>query len=279
MTFSPLPPMVRRGGLWLIGNYDGVHCGHQFLIAQALKKGQPVSLLTFEPHPRAFFAPETPPFRLTPWPEREARLQACGVSQALVRPFDAVFAAMTADTFIANVLEQQCGAVGVVVGEDFCFGADRQGTPHLLRARWGDARVHIVSPLMASDGQPCSSSRIRDALRAGDIPLATSLLGRPWSLTGLALTGPALTGGGTSQFRGRFRRVPTARIALGDYLRPRYGTYEVTVDGLGPGVAHLGGSPVTAHMPETLDVHLPNGAGDLSGQSLTVHLHAFLGET
>ncbi len=185
MSFSPLPPLVRRGGWWLVGNYDGVHCGHQALIRRARQQGGPVSLLTFEPHPRTCFQPEASPFRLTPWPEREAILHRYGVTQTLVRPFDTAFAALTADAFMADVLEEQCDAAGVVVGEDFHFGANRQGTVHHLRQRWGESRVIIVPARLDTDGSPCSSSRIREALRAGDLTRATRLLGRPWSLTGL----------------------------------------------------------------------------------------------
>lgn len=171
---APLPREA-RGGVWLIGNFDGVHKGHQAMIAALRGQYPRVNVLTFDPHPRAFFAPQTAPRLLTTRPEKQALLKAAGIDVLVVRKFDAAFAAHTAEAFIASILRGQLGAAAVAVGADFRFGTGREGDITLLQKH---LKVHVFEHFCDETGLPYSSSRIRQALGAGDIALAEKLLGR-----------------------------------------------------------------------------------------------------
>lgn len=169
---TPLPP-ESRGGAWLIGNFDGVHKGHQAMLGELKALHARVSVLTFDPHPRAFFG--TAPRQLTALPEKVALLQDLGVDVLVVRKFDVSFAAHTAEAFIDHILKGQLGADLVAVGADFRFGAGRRGDTGLLKEH---IAVHVFSPFCDESGQAYSSTRIRAALASGNVQEAEKLLGR-----------------------------------------------------------------------------------------------------
>jgi riboflavin kinase/FMN adenylyltransferase len=264
-----------QGGVVALGNFDGVHRGHQALIAEAGQRakalGAPLIALTFEPHPRGFFVPDTGPFRLTLPPAKLRLLAQYGVQAVLAQRFDATFAALSADAFIEDVLLKGLGARHVVCGYDFTFGARRGGNVEFLRQA-GTARgfgVTVLEPVMR-EGEIYSSTRIREALRAGWASEAAELLGHPWEIEGVVELGDQ---------RGRTIGFPTANVALGEHLRPRFGVYAVRalVDGKWrDAVANLGKRPTFGKLQENFEVNLFDFAGDLYGQTLRVALVDFI---
>lgn len=268
-------PAEWKGGVVALGNFDGVHRGHQALLARAAEQaaalGVPMVALTFEPHPRRFFVPDTGPFRLT-LPAAKRRLLAhYDVQAVLAQHFDAAFAALPAETFVADVLLAGLGARHVVCGYDFTFGARRSGNVERLHAE-GEARgfgVTVLDPVMR-EGEIYSSTRIREALRAGWISEAIDLLGHGWEIEGAVELGDQ---------RGRTIGFPTANVALGEHLRPRFGVYAVRalVDGSWrDAVANLGRRPTFGKLQENFEVHLFDFAGDLYGKVLRVELVDFI---
>ncbi|MBS0539634.1 MAG: bifunctional riboflavin kinase/FAD synthetase [Proteobacteria bacterium] len=264
-----------QGGAIALGNFDGVHRGHQALIArtaeQATALGRPLVALTFEPHPRRFFVADTGPFRLTLPPAKVRLLERYGVQAVLAQRFDAAFAAVTADAFIDDVLIAGLGARHVVCGYDFTFGARRSGNVEMLRAA-GARRgfgVTVLDPVMR-EGEIYSSTRIREALRAGMAQEATELLGHAWEIEGAVEQGDQ---------RGRTIGFPTANVALGEHLRPRFGVYAVRalIDGTWRnGVANLGKRPTVGKLQENFEVHVFDFSGDLYGKVLRVQLVDFI---
>lgn len=268
-------PPEWKGGVVALGNFDGVHRGHQALLAQAQKPagalGAPLLALTFEPHPRGFFVPDTGPFRLTLAPAKTRLLAEHGVQAVLAQHFDAAFAALPAEAFVGDVLLKGLGARHVVCGYDFTFGARRSGNVERLRAE-GKARgfgVTVLDPVMR-EGEIYSSTRIREALRAGMVSEAAQLLGHPWEIEGMVELGDQ---------RGRTIGFPTANVDLGQHLRPRFGVYAVRalVDGVWrDGVANLGRRPTFGKLKENFEVHLFDFAGDLYGKTLRVAMVDFI---
>ena len=268
-------PAAWQGGVVALGNFDGVHRGHQTLIAEAARQagalGAPLVALTFEPHPRGFFVPDTGPFRLTLARAKRRLLADYGVQAVLAQQFDAGFAALSADAFLEDVLVKGLGTRHVVCGYDFTFGARRGGNVERLRAE-GAARgvgVTVLEPVMR-EGEIYSSTRIREALRAGMAREATELLGHPWEIEGAVEQGDQ---------RGRTIGFPTANVALGEHLRPRFGVYAVRalVDGQWRNaVANLGKRPTVGKLQENFEVHLFDFAGDLYGRILRVQLLDFI---
>jgi riboflavin kinase / FMN adenylyltransferase len=272
-------PAAWKGGVVALGNFDGVHRGHQALIADARHQaeglGVPLVALTFEPHPRGFFVPDTGPFRLTLAPAKRRLLANHGVQAVLAQRFDAAFAALPADAFLEDVLLKGLGTRHVVCGYDFTFGARRGGNVERLRAE-GQARgfgVTVLAPVMR-EGEIYSSTRIREALRAGMAKEAAELLGYPWEIEGTVELGDQ---------RGRTIGFPTANVALGEHLRPRFGVYAVRVliDGeegqeWRDAVANLGRRPTFGKLRENFEVHLFDFAGDLYGKTLRVALVDFI---
>jgi riboflavin kinase/FMN adenylyltransferase len=268
-------PAAWKGGVVALGNFDGVHRGHQALIADAGREakalGAPVVALTFEPHPRGFFVPDTGPFRLTLPPAKLRLLAQYGVQAVLAQRFDASFAALSADAFIDDVLLKGLGAHHVVCGYDFTFGARRGGNVEFLRQA-GALRgigVTVLEPVMR-EGEIYSSTRIREALRAGWITEAAELLGHAWEIEGPVELGDQ---------RGRTIGFPTANVALGEHIRPRFGVYAVRalVDGKWrDAVANLGRRPTFGKLQENFEVHLFDFSGDLYGQTLRVALVDFI---
>ena len=213
-----------RGAVVAAGNFDGVHLGHQAVLAEgkalAKRLQAPLAVLTFEPHPRAVFQPGLPPFRLTPFRAKSLVLDSLGVDLLFTLHFDQAFAQKSAEDFVADILVAGLGAKAVVVGYDFVFGHKRRGTADLLKAE-GAKRgfdVQVVSPVAAAGGTAYSSTQIREHLVAGRPREAAALLGRPWEIDGRVDVGDKL---------GRTIGFPTANIALVDYLRPAPGVYAV----------------------------------------------------
>jgi riboflavin kinase/FMN adenylyltransferase len=272
---DPLPQPL-RGAIIALGNFDGFHLGHQRVVAEAVGwargEGRPAIVATFDPHPVRHFAPHVPPFRLTTLDQREELFAAAGADAMLVFDFDDALAATSAQGFV-DLLARDLGAAGVVTGEDFTFGKGRGGDVALLAAdgaRHGLA-ARAVGPV-GEGGLAVSSSRIRDALKAGDCETAARLMTRPFAVRGEVVHGDK---------RGREIGYPTANLELGAYLRPRYGVYAVTgrVVATGEalkGAANLGIRPQFDPPKELLEPYFFDFAGDLYGREIEVALHHFL---
>ncbi|MFZ2868461.1 bifunctional riboflavin kinase/FAD synthetase [Zavarzinia sp.] len=278
-SLDRVPPQA-QGAVLAVGNFDGVHRGHGALIAAtkalADEMGTIAAVMTFEPHPRMLFKPDTAPFRLTPAADKLRLLAGQGVDAAIVLPFTTELAAMPAEDFVLDIFVNRLRAVHVVIGFDFCFGQARGGDVALLRymGEMEGFGVTVVSPVGDNDCKPgagFSSSAIRKALETGDIAVATAQLGRPWSVTGKVRQGDQ---------RGRTIGFPTANLGLADYLRPALGVYAVEVvldDGrIVPGVANIGRRPTFGKLDENLEVHLFDFAEDLYGRQIEVRLLAFI---
>ncbi|NYF30519.1 bifunctional riboflavin kinase/FAD synthetase [Sphingopyxis sp. JAI108] len=265
-----------RGGVIALGNFDGFHAGHQAVVGRAVHHakddGRPAIVATFDPHPVRFFKPEVPPFRLTTLDQRQELFAAAGADAMLVLPFDAALAGTTADDFITGLLLDRYGAAGVVTGSDFVFGKGRGGDVVTLaeHARTHGFFTEMVAPVDDAE-EVISSSRIREALQAGDCAAATRLLTRPFTVRGRVQHGDK---------NGRLLGFPTANIEMGQYLRPRYGIYAVTgrlPDGrILKGAANLGIRPTFDPPKELLEPHFFDFAEDLYGQEIDVAFHAFI---
>jgi len=271
-----------------IGNFDGVHRGHQAVIGEAVRRARagraPAQVLTFEPHPRRFFKPDTPPFQLTRLRTKARVLAGLGVDDLFVLRFNQEMVEYSPEDFIDRFIVRDLQACHVVIGYDFVFGKGRRGNPDLLRERLAANKIGItvMAPVTAAelatvDADPeaavISSTGVRDALRAGDPAAAARLLGRPFEIESRVQRGDA---------RGRQIGFPTANLWLGDYLRPALGVYAVRVaihDGpeLYRGVANLGLRPTFGGLAEPrLEVHLFDFSGDIYGKRLRVELVQFL---
>jgi riboflavin kinase/FMN adenylyltransferase len=264
------------GGALALGNFDGVHRGHQAVIGAAIAwaraHGRPALVASFDPHPSRFFRPDAPPFALTTPAQKLAHFAALGVDGAVLIPFDAALAGLSAEAFAREWLRERLQVSHVVTGEDFTFGKGRSGNAANLAdlgAGLGFS-AEAIRPVSQGEGA-ISSTRIREALRAGDMPAATALLSRPFAIAMPVLHGDKL---------GRTIGVPTANQALGDYLRPRYGVYAVRVrlpDGsTRPGVANLGIRPMFDPPKELLETWIFDWSGDLYGETIEVELVSFL---
>jgi riboflavin kinase/FMN adenylyltransferase len=269
-------PQALRGGIVALGNFDGFHSGHQAVVGRAVERaraeGRPVLVATFDPHPVRYFRPDAPPFRLTSLDQRQRLFAAAGADAMIVFRFGAELAATSADEFISSNLLDLIGAAGVVTGEDFTFGRGRGGNVDVLAeagTRLGFS-VDSVGPVSDEEG-PISSSRIRDSLQAGDCGAAAKLLTRPFAIEGIVEHGDK---------RGREIGYPTANIALGPYLRPRFGIYAVRgrlPDGtLLDGAANLGIRPTFEPPRELLEPYFFDFEGDLYDRTVEVELIDFL---
>jgi riboflavin kinase/FMN adenylyltransferase len=269
-----------RGSAVAIGNFDGLHLGHQAVIAEtrhaAHRIGAPVAVLTFEPHPRSFFRPNDPPFRLTPLRLKARVIESLGIDLLFVVRFDAEFANLSAGRFIAEVIDSGLGARHVVTGYDFVFGHKRGGNAALLErlAATHNYSYTAVSPVATESGEIYSSTQIRRYLEEGKPKAAARLLGRPWEIEGRVETGKQL---------GRTIGFPTANIRLAEVLQPAKGVYAVRagVDRGADtewiaGVANFGNRPTVDGKSVWLEVHLFDFAGDLYGKHLRVQFIDFL---
>ncbi len=277
-------PDEARGGVVAIGNFDGVHLGHQALLEEVREKaaasGAPSLVLTFEPHPREVFQPDQPPFRLTPFRIKARVLQSLGIDHMVAVHFDREFSQRSAESFVEDILLAGMGVSHVVIGWDFCFGHKRRGNADLLKAmgeRLGFG-LSVVAPVEApgpaSEPAVYSSSLIRQRLREGDPKGAAALLGRPFEIEGRVEKGQQL---------GRTLGFPTANVGLDGYLEPRHGIYAVRagIDEGGetrylPGVANLGRRPTVEGKETLLETFLFDWTGDLYGKHLRVQLIDFL---
>jgi riboflavin kinase / FMN adenylyltransferase len=254
-----------------IGNFDGVHLGHQAMVervaAVARERGLRSCVMTFEPHPREFFAPDQAPTRLTSLREKLELLADCGVDQVLVCRFDFDFARISAEAFIDRFVVRGLAARYVLVGDDFRFGARRAGDFDLLSSE-GRAQGFEVErmPSIRVDGVRVSSTELRARLAAGEMEGAARLLGRPYSMTGRVVRGDQL---------GRTLGFPTANLRMQHNRPPLMGIFAVEVDGANHGLlrgaASLGVRPtVHSGASAVLEVHLLDFAGDLYGRRLRV---------
>src|SRR5579864_8522137 len=266
---------VPKGTVVAMGNFDGVHLGHRAVIAAALRMGRthgkPALAVTFEPHPRSFFSPNTPQFRLTDEAGKLRLLAGTGLAGAVVMTFDKRRAETTAQDFINHDLIERLGISGIAVGYDFHFGKGRVGSPALLVAQAPQLGIDVdVQAHVDIDERPVSSSAIRMALAEGQIEEATAMLGGPWFVTGEVIHGDK---------RGRDLGYPTANIRLDRNCGLKHGIYAVRV-GLGDrrleGVASFGRRPTFDNGAPLLEVFLFDFQGDLYGKHLDVAFIAFL---
>lgn len=273
-------PAEARGAVMAIGNFDGVHRGHQQVVGLALQlarsRGAPAGVLSFEPHPVQVFRPEAAPFRLTPKAARARYLAELGVDVHIVAPFSQEFAAKTADQFVSDVLVKGLGISHAVVGYDFHYGHARQGTVQSLElaAREHGFGLNILDEVADEGGGPFSSSAARVALTSANPRTAAHILGRPWEIEGTVQQGDQ---------RGRELGYPTANMVLGEHLRPAFGVYAVETaiaspDGPEdwgpwlPGVANLGIRPMYRSEEPLLEVFLFDFDKDIYGRRLRVRL-------
>ena len=276
-----------RGGVVVIGNFDGVHEGHRQVIARARAiadgLGTPLVVLTFEPHPRQYFQPDAPTFRLTPLRSKTRQMEPLGIDALLALPFDDRIATRTAEEFIGDILIAALGARHVVIGYDFAFGKGRSGNPMTLQEA-GAAHgfgVTCVEAAVSEDGAEFSSTQVRQLLREGKPAAAAAYLGRPWEVEGHVQHGDK---------RGRQLGFPTANIDLEGYLLPAFGVYAVRLrmddgpdsapdgrsTGWMDGVANLGLRPTIGDDKVLLEVHLFDFDGDIYGRLARVALVDFL---
>jgi riboflavin kinase / FMN adenylyltransferase len=263
-----------RGTSVAMGNFDGIHRGHRSVIDLA-RGTAPLGIVTFEPHPRQYFAPETPPFRLMNAEARANRLARIGVEHLFQLPFDATLAGLSPDAFVAQVLHNGLGISHVVVGADFCFGKGRKGRADDLARLCAERGLRTtIAPLVTEDGAEISSTLIRKSLSDGRPREAAAMLGHWHRIEGEVLHG---------EKRGRELGYPTANMSVEGLHLPRLGVYAVLVDILtGPqagsyhGAASLGVRPMFGVNTPNLETFLFDFTGDLYGQHLSVALVDYL---
>ena len=263
-----------------IGNFDGVHLGHQAMLARLVEMarllGVPSCVMTFEPHPREFFAPDQAPTRLTSLREKLELFAQFGIERVQICRFDFEFAKTTAEDFIVRLLRRGLAARWILVGDDFRFGARRAGDVSMLKQAEAECgfRVHAMQSVMVDRGR-VSSTRVREALAAGDLTQAQHLLGRPYSISGRVVSGDRL---------GRKLGCPTANVQMKHNRPPLAGICAVEVHGIDgrvlPGIASLGVRPTVARDARpVLEVHLLDFEREIYGAHLRVDfLHKFRDE-
>jgi riboflavin kinase/FMN adenylyltransferase len=266
-----------RGAAVALGEFDGVHLGHRAVIALTAEAARaldaPLGVISFEPHPRRYFAPEAEPFQLTTRDQQARALEALGADFLYVIPFDEPLAIMSDEAFARDVLAVGLGARHVAAGFDITFGKDRTGDPEALR-RYGEAfgfSVSIAPRLGDTDAAKYSSSAVREALKGGRPERAAEILGRPFAMEGVVVE---------AQHLGRTLGFPTANVEAGAYVRPKLGSYATRTrlpDGrIIPGVANFGENPATGKVEARLEVHLFDFDENLYGQVIETELIAFL---
>ena len=268
-VFRHFPSTLAEPCALAIGNFDGLHLGHQALLAKLMETAKEQKLksavMTFEPHPREFFTPNQAPTRLASLREKLERFADAGVEVVYLCRFDQKFAALSSDDFIQNILLHSVNAKAVLVGDDFRFGAGRRGGIEDI----ANAGLHLISlpqVTLPENGvlQRVSSTRVRNALAAGQLEVAASLLGRSYSISGKVIRGAQL---------GRKLGFPTANVHMRHERPALTGVYAVKLDGL-EGVANLGVRPTVAGVPKLLlEVHLFDFNGDLYDRH--VHVEFF----
>ena len=271
---SQFPPAL-RGATIAIGNFDGCHLGHQAVFDAAKEKanreGKPALVLTFEPHPRDVFAPQPFMFRLTERDQKARLVEALGFDGIIVMPFNKDLAGKTAEEFVSDFLVDSIDVSAVAVGADFHFGKARAGTPDFL-AKSGELHGFDVKICgMLDDGsEPVSSSRVREALREGDVPAANALLGYHFFIAGNVSHGDK---------RGRELGYPTANIALSPFEGLQHGIYAVRVLHKGKaydGVASYGRRPMFDNGKALFETHIFDFKGEIYGDKLEVAITKYL---
>lgn len=265
-----------RGCVLSIGNYDGVHRGHQALLAELVRHsaetGVPATVLTFEPTPREYFTPEKAPRRVLTLRDKLAALAAYGVQRVVIARFDARLAKLTAEAFISEVIVGALATQVLVIGDDFRFGAGRRGDFALLQAQASLQGYRLVqAPTLVTDGLRCSSTALRTALAKAELESASRLLGRPFTLTGRVRHGKKLA---------RELGMPTANIPLHRTPPLPFGVYAVraSVPGLldrAAAIASMGVRPAIGTTPCLLEVHVFDREIDLYGAEMQVEFLRF----
>lgn len=270
-------PDALKGAAVAVGAFDGVHRGHQAVIAGAKaaadRLGAPLGVVSFAPHPRRWFQPDAAPFGLMTEAQMAEALAPLGVDILYLLPFDGEMAGMSDSGFAEHVLAEGLGIRHAGVGFDFTFGKGRSGSPEALRT-YGERlgfTVSVAQRLDDADGLKLSSSAVREALKAGDMARAAAILGRPFAIRGEVIHGDK---------RGRTIGVPTANIELNGYMRPAYGVYAVRTrlpDGrVINGVASLGVRPMYALETPLLEVWLFDFDEEIYGQTVDTQLITWL---
>ena len=267
----PAPPVALA-----IGNFDGVHLGHAALLAEtrarAARRGGPSAVLTFTPHPARLFAPDRAPPLIMPLERRLELLTDAEIDVAIVEPFTRAFASIEAPAFVSDVLARDIGARDVIVGYDFSFGRNRGGDTRMLGELGAAAGIDVaVIPPVVVDGAPCSSTRIRQLVAAGDTTAAARLLGRPFEISGYVARGAG---------RGRGLGFPTANVVPEGELLPKLGIYAahaVIHDGPHAGTRRaaalsVGTNPQFAGAKVTVEAYLLDFDGDLSDRLVSLKL-------
>ncbi|MGL4637400.1 MAG: bifunctional riboflavin kinase/FAD synthetase [Beijerinckiaceae bacterium] len=269
-----LPPALAQPVV-AIGNFDGVHLGHTALLQSALAMAHPLqrpsAVLTFSPHPRRFFQPEKPLFQLTPQKMKARLLAEAGMQAMIELRFDASFAALTADQFIEDILVKRMRVSGVVIGHDFHFGRQRQGTPDFLvdAGKKHGFETSVVKPRML-DGTVVSSSHIRSLLADGDIADATRMLGREWCVESVVQHGDK---------RGRELGYPTANLHLDPAVTLKHGIYAVRAIINGnphAAIASFGSRPTFDNGAPKLEVHVFDYSADLYDQEIEIKFVGYI---
>jgi riboflavin kinase / FMN adenylyltransferase len=263
--------LAHRGCVATIGNFDGVHCGHQAVIRKLLELARrsnlPATVVVFEPQPAEYFGGASAPARLTNFRDKCALLAQYGVDRLLVLRFDAQLAAVTAAEFIQQILIERLGIKGLIVGDDFKFGCDRGGDFSTLRRFAGqyDFTVDYTGSFL-TNSERASSTRVRAALQAGDFRAVSELLGHPYRISGRVVHGNK---------NGRAMGFPTANINLNRRRSPLHGIFAARVAGLGPdlrpAIAYVGTRPIIGGTKFVLEVHLFDYEGDFYGQHIGVN--------
>ena len=271
-------PEELRGGVIALGNFDGFHRGHQAVVGRAVHHAdddkRPVIVATFDPHPVRHFQPDAPPFRLTTLDQRQALFEEAGAQAMMVFEFGPELAGTAAEDFVEEILLNRFGVAGVVTGNDFVFGKGRKGDVVMLAeyAKSHGFFTEIAAPVNEDDAI-ISSSRIREAIKAGDCESAAHLLTRPFTIEGVVEHGSK---------NGRELGYPTANIQLGSYIRPKYGIYAVRgrlPDGrMLNGAANIGIRPSFDPPVELLEPYFFDFAEDLYGQTIEVELISYIRE-
>ncbi len=277
--FDQLPAEL-HGAVYAVGNFDGLHLGHRAVIDRAKDiakaEGRACGVITFEPHPRHYFSPDDPPFRLTPFARKKIILEEWGADCMVAVPFDAALANTSAESFVSDGLVGGLQIGHLVVGHDFAFGHKRRGNTRFLKEQAAtlDFGLTIVEAHVAENGALYSSRAIRELLQSGRPRDAAESLGRWWCIDGVVQRGDA---------RGRELGFPTANLELGAYLQPSLGIYAVraAIDEDGAtawhdGAANLGLRPTFDGRTVLLEVHLLDFSGDLYGKRLDVALIEYL---
>ncbi|MGL4395057.1 MAG: bifunctional riboflavin kinase/FAD synthetase [Hyphomicrobium sp.] len=268
-------PVNARGAVVAIGNFDGVHRGHRALIAETVLRARSLErasgIMIFEPHPREFFQPDEPMFRLTPLNRKLKMLEAAGIKLAFVEQFDQHLASLTADEFIERVLVAGLGVAHVIIGYDFYFGRKRGGNPQTMMDAGAAMGFGVtVMPPVADKGEVYSSSAVRVHLAQGDVKGATHVLGAPWRVEGKVIGGAK---------RGAGLGYPTANLPMPKGTALAHGIYAVRahVDGaVHDAAAYLGTRPTFDDGMPVLEVFLLDFDGDLYGHMMEVEFIDFI---